>query len=85
MIVNNNWYRGAFPDETSHGLSKMEYAAIQIFAMAIANRAKLFSDPECEKMTDEIANIVHDIATSSWKFANQLKIIGEDLVESKDI
>ncbi|NBS60787.1 MAG: hypothetical protein EBT26_01850 [Microbacteriaceae bacterium] len=68
----DSWHRGAFPSDGLNGLSKIEYAAIHIFAAALTNMIKLFGNPDVSEVEDQIKSEVADIAISSWTFARQL-------------
>jgi hypothetical protein len=69
----NYWAnKDAFACEHSTGLSKLEYAAIHIFASALSNRPKLFGpdDVDGENQYD----IVEMIANKAWEHARNLEL-----------
>ena len=79
-----SWHRPAFPGD-GNSLTKIEYAAIQIFATAMANKMKTFSNPDELTLKGEIASEVFNVAYSSWYFAKRLQEVGYDMLSDGDI
>lgn len=71
------WTDGAFPDERNYGLSKMEYAAIHIFASAMSSRPELFEFQMGAQRLEEIEDIADRTARKSWILACKLAVQGE--------
>ena len=70
-----NWVdQQAFADEASPGLSKLEYAAIHIFAATMANRTKLFDG---DKENREKNEVIYRIADDCWSHARTLETMFE--------
>lgn len=70
-----NWVdQQAFADELSPGLSKLEYAAIHIFAATLANRTKLFDG---DKENREKNQVIYTIADDCWNHARTLEAMFE--------
>ena len=71
-MYNKNWVdASAFADSANQGLTKLEYAAIHIFASALAGRQKLFEDVD---YSDERIDRVSAIAKMSWRCARELEL-----------
>lgn len=75
------WTDGAFPDERNYGLSKMEYAAIHIFASAMSSRPELFELQMGAQRLEEIEDIAERTARKSWILACKLALRGESLAD----
>ena len=71
-MSDKNWVDlDAFPGESGCGITKLEYAAIHIFASALAGRQKLFEDVD---YSDERIDKVSAIAKMSWRCARELEL-----------
>ena len=85
-MINMIWKsERVFADDLNFGLTKLEYAAIQIFATAMANKMKTFSNPDELTLKGEIASEVFNVAYSSWYFAKRLQEVGYDMLSDGDI
>jgi len=85
-MINMIWKsHQAFADNSNCGLTKLEYVAIQIFATAMANKMKTFSNPDELILKGEIASEVFNVAYSSWHFAKRLQEVGHDMLSDGDI
>jgi hypothetical protein len=70
-----NWVdQDAFASEASPGLSKLQYAAIHIFAATMANRTKLFDG---DKENREKNQVIYNIAEDCWNHARTLETMFE--------
>ena len=70
-----NWVdQDAFGSEASPGLSKLQYAAIHIFAATMANRTKLFDG---DKENREKNQVIYNIAEDCWNHARTLETMFE--------
>jgi hypothetical protein len=79
MEDNTIWTDGAFPDEKNYGLSKMEYAAIHIFASAISSRPEMLELHIGKQKREEIEDMAERTARKSWILASKLATQGECL------
>jgi hypothetical protein len=72
MEDNTIWTDGAFPDEKNYGLSKMEYAAIHIFASSVSSRPQMFEFHIGAQQREEIEDMADRAARKSWVLASKL-------------
>jgi len=72
MELNIIWTDGAFPDEKNYGLSKMEYAAIHIFASAVSSRFQMFEHHISAQEREESEDMADRAARKSWVLASKL-------------
>jgi len=74
-MYNKNWVdASAFADSSNCGLTKLEYAAIHMFAATMANRTKLYDGDTENSEKDEV---IFNIANECWKHARTLETMFE--------
>jgi len=81
MEENLIWTDGAFPDTRNYGLSKMEYAAIHIFASAVSSRPQMFEFHIGAQQREEIEEMAQRAARKSWILAAKLALQGEGVAD----